>query len=160
MRRQMPPLLIMINVKTRKRSELRLFETIKSRAHRLKRDIVALYLAAQDPRTPWYAKVLVLCIVAYALSPIDLIPDFVPVLGLVDDLLLLPLGIYIAINLTPAPVLTDCRHRATAMDYKLPKSWIAAAVIISIWMAAAAALAIYGWRIFYDTANPAVLSGS
>src|SRR5918995_4364388 len=143
MRRQMPPLLIMINVKTRKRSELRLFETIKSHAHRLKRDIVALYLAAQDPRTPWYAKVLVLCIVAYALSPIDLIPDFVPVLGLVDDLLLLPLGIHIAINLIPAPVLTDCRHRATAMDYKLPKSWIAAAVIISIWMAAAAALAFY-----------------
>jgi uncharacterized membrane protein YkvA (DUF1232 family) len=143
----------------RKRSELRLFEKIKARAHRLKRDIVALYLAAKDPRTPWYAKALVLCIVAYALSPIDLIPDFVPVLGLIDDLLLLPLGIYIAINLTPTPVLTDCRQRAAAMDYKLPKSWIAAAVIISIWIAAAAALAFYVWQSLYESANPAVLFG-
>ncbi len=147
------------NVKTRKRSELRLFETIKSRAHRLKRDIVALYLAAQDPRTPWYARVLVLCIVAYALSPIDLIPDFVPVLGLVDDLLLLPLGIYIAIYLTPTPVLTDCRQRAAAMDYKLPKSWIAAVAIILIWIAAAGALAFYVWHILSESANPAVLFG-
>jgi uncharacterized membrane protein YkvA (DUF1232 family) len=153
-------LLIMINVKTRKRSELRLFETIKARAHRLKRDIVALYLAAKHPRTPWYARALVLCIVAYALSPIDLIPDFVPLLGLVDDLLLLPLGIYIAINLTPTAVITDCRQRAAAMDYKLSKSWIAAAVIISIWMAAVAAVGFYVWHIFYESANPAVFLGS
>jgi uncharacterized membrane protein YkvA (DUF1232 family) len=138
---------------------LRLFETIKARADRLKREIVALSLAAKDPRTPWYARALVLCILAYALSPIDLIPDFVPVLGLLDDLLLLPLGIYIAINLTPASVLTDCRQRAAAMDYKLPKSWIVAAVIILIWMAAAGALAIYVWEILYNSANPAALFG-
>jgi uncharacterized membrane protein YkvA (DUF1232 family) len=138
---------------------LRLFETIKTRAQELRRDIVALYLAAKDPRTPWYARALVLCIVAYALSPIDLIPDFIPVLGLIDDLLLLPLGIYAAINSTPATVLIDCRQRAAAMDYKLPKSWIAAAVIILIWMAAAGALAIYLWEILYDSANPAALFG-
>jgi uncharacterized membrane protein YkvA (DUF1232 family) len=133
---------------------LRLFETIKARTQRLKRDIVALYLAAKDPRTPWYARALVLCIAAYALSPIDLIPDFVPVLGLLDDLLLLPLGIYIAITLTPTPVLTDCYQRAAAMDYKLPKSWIAAVAIILIWMAAAAALAFYVCHILYESANP------
>jgi uncharacterized membrane protein YkvA (DUF1232 family) len=138
---------------------LRLFETIKARTQRLKRDIVALYLAAKDPRTPWYARALVLCIAAYALSPIDLIPDFVPVLGLLDDLLLLPLGIYIAITLTPTPVLTDCYQRAAAMDYKLPKSWIAAVAIILIWMAAAAALAFYLCYILYESANPAVLFG-
>ena len=136
-----------------------MFETIKARALVLRRDIVALYLAAQDPRTPWYARVLVLCIVAYALSPIDLIPDFVPVLGLVDDLLLLPLGIYIAIKITPAPVLTDGRQKAAAMDYKLPKSRIAAAVIISIWTAAVAALVFCLWQILYDSANPAALFG-
>jgi uncharacterized membrane protein YkvA (DUF1232 family) len=139
---------------------LRLYEAIKARAQEVKRDIVSLYLAARDPRTPWYARALVLCIVAYALSPIDLIPDFVPALGLLDDLLLLPVGIYIAIKLTPAPVLTDCRQRAAAMDYKLPKSWVAAVVIILIWIAAAGALAIYGWEFFYDAVNPAVFSGS
>jgi uncharacterized membrane protein YkvA (DUF1232 family) len=143
----------------RNRSELRLFETIKARAHELRRDTIALYLAAKDPRMPWYARALVLCVIAYALSPIDLIPDFVPVLGVLDDLLLLPLGIYIATILTPRFVLTDCRQRAAAMDYKLPKSWIAAAIIISIWLGAAAGLGFYVWKILYELANPAVLFG-
>ena len=148
----------MINVNKRKRSELRLFKLLKSRALGLKRDIVALYLAANDLRTPWYARALVLCIGAYALSPIDLIPDFIPVLGLIDDLVLLPLGIYIAMKLIPALVLTDCRQMAAAMDYKLPESWIAAAVIILIWIAAAGALALSILPTLYEAANPTVSS--
>ena len=107
----------------------------------------------------WYARALILCIIAYALSPIDLIPDFIPLLGLVDDLLLLPLGIYIAIILTPPSVLTDCRQKAAAMDYRVPKSRIAAVVIISIWTAAAAALLLFVWQLLYDSADPAVLFG-
>jgi uncharacterized membrane protein YkvA (DUF1232 family) len=138
---------------------LRLFETIKARAQVLRRDLVAIYLASKDPRTPWYARALVLCVIAYALSPIDIIPDFVPLFGLLDDLLLLPLGIYFAVKITPASVLTDCRQKAAAMDYKVPKSRIAAAVIISIWIAAAAALVFYVWQLLYDPADPAVLYG-
>jgi len=81
-------------------------------ARRLKNEITTLYLAARDPRTPWYAKAIIACVVAYALSPIDLIPDFIPVLGYLDDLLLLPLGIYLALKLIPAEVLIDARRRA------------------------------------------------
>ncbi len=89
-----------------------MLEELKERAHQLKGETYALYLAARDPRTPWYAKLFVAGIVAYALSPIDLIPDFVPVLGYVDDLILLPLGIALAIKLIPPSVLADSRTRA------------------------------------------------
>jgi uncharacterized membrane protein YkvA (DUF1232 family) len=88
---------------------------LKQRARRLKAETFALYLAARHPGTPWYAKLFVAGIVAYALSPIDLIPDFVPVLGYVDDFLLISLGIALAIKMIPAPVLTECRARAQAV---------------------------------------------
>lgn len=85
---------------------------LKPRARRFKAEAFALYLAARDPRTPWYARLLVAGIVAYALSPIDLIPDFVPVLGYLDDLILVPLGIALALKLVPRHVIEDCRMRA------------------------------------------------
>ncbi len=85
---------------------------LKQRARHLKSETFALYLAARDPRTPWYAKLLVAGIVAYAFSPIDLIPDFVPVLGYLDDLILIPLGIALAIKMVPHSVLAECRARA------------------------------------------------
>jgi uncharacterized membrane protein YkvA (DUF1232 family) len=85
-------------------------------AAELKRDVVALYSAARDPRVPWYAKVVALCIVAYAASPIDLIPDFVPILGYLDDLVILPLGIALAVRLIPAELLAE--HRAAAEQTK------------------------------------------
>jgi uncharacterized membrane protein YkvA (DUF1232 family) len=94
----------------------------------------ALYLAAQDSRTPWYAKVLVATVAAYALSPIDLIPDFVPVLGYLDDLVIIPLGIFLAVRLVPAAVLAECRVRAAGAD-RLPISRAAAMVIIGLWVA-------------------------
>jgi uncharacterized membrane protein YkvA (DUF1232 family) len=87
-------------------------ESLKRRAHALKREIVAVFLAARHPRTPWYAKLLMLAIVAYALSPIDLIPDFVPIVGLLDDLLLLPIAIVLVLRMIPEGVIEECREQA------------------------------------------------
>jgi len=112
-----------------------LLAELKQRARHLKAETFALYLAARDPRTPWYAKLLVAGIVAYAFSPIDLIPDFVPVLGYLDDLILIPLGIALAIKLVPPTVLAECRTRAReTMRNGKPVSRIAGAVIIVIWL--------------------------
>ena len=108
-------------------------------AHALKRESLALYYASRDPRTPWYAKVLAAAIVAYAVSPIDLIPDFIPVLGLLDDVLLLPAAIWLARRLVPAPVLADARVRADA-TLERPTSRAAAFVIVAVWVACAVAL--------------------
>lgn len=109
----------------------------KKRARQLKADTYALYLACRDPRVPWYAKLLAAGVVAYAFSPIDLIPDFVPVLGYLDDLVIVPLGIALAVKLIPAPTLEECRLEAqAAMDR--PTNWVAAGVIIAIWLLLAA----------------------
>jgi len=114
-------------------------EALKERARRLKAETFALYLAARHPGTPWYAKLVVAGIVAYALSPIDLIPDFVPVLGYLDDLILIPVGIAMAMKLVPPPVLAECRGRAQEVMMKgRPVSRMAGAVIIAIWVALAA----------------------
>jgi uncharacterized membrane protein YkvA (DUF1232 family) len=110
-------------------------------AKRIKSEITALALAARDPRTPWYAKVAVVCVVGYALSPIDLVPDPIPVLGYLDDLLLLPLGIALAIKLVPESVMRDCRHAATSE--RLSPSRVAAALIIALWIAVAIACALW-----------------
>ena len=111
----------------------------KDRVRALKAETLALYLAARHPQTPWYAKLLVGGIVAYALSPIDLIPDFVPILGYVDDLILLPLGIALALKLIPPDVIIECRARSAQLirDGK-PVSRVAAAVIIIVWMSVTA----------------------
>lgn len=113
----------------------------------LKSETFALYLAARHPRTPWYAKLFVAGIVAYALSPIDLIPDFIPVLGLVDDLLVLPLGIALAVKLVPSEVLAECRARAAqAIEHGKPVSRIAAIVIVAIWVAVVTLLILWATR--------------
>ena len=111
-------------------------------ARALKRESLALYYAARDPRTPWYAKLLAGAIVAYALSPIDLIPDFIPVLGLLDELLLLPAGIWLALRLVPEPVLAESRMRADAA-LERPTSRTAAVVIVLVWIACAVALGVW-----------------
>ena len=108
-------------------------------ARALKRESLALYYATRDARTPWYAKLLAGTIVAYALSPIDLIPDFIPVLGLLDELLLLPAAIWLALRMVPEPVLADARRRAHA-TLERPTSRIAAFVIVLVWVACAVAL--------------------
>jgi uncharacterized membrane protein YkvA (DUF1232 family) len=102
-------------------------------AREIKRDVHALYLAARDPRVPWYAKAVALAVAAYALSPIDLIPDFIPVIGYLDDLIIVPLGIVLAVRLIPADILAE--HRATAADAgKRPTNHAAAFVIVAIWI--------------------------
>jgi uncharacterized membrane protein YkvA (DUF1232 family) len=108
---------------------------LRDNARRLKRETVALYFAARDPATPWHAKAFVGLIVAYALSPIDLIPDFIPILGYLDEIVLLPLALAFAIRLIPAPVMRAARERA-AQEESRPISRVGAAVIVTIWLAA------------------------
>lgn len=110
-------------------------------ARRIKRDLIVVAAAARDPRTPWVATALAIVVVAYALSPIDLIPDFVPVLGLLDDLILVPLGLVLVMALIPAEVLDEHRRRADGAE-RLSPSRAAAAFIVAIWVAA---LALAGW---------------
>jgi uncharacterized membrane protein YkvA (DUF1232 family) len=106
---------------------------LKDWAREMKRDVTALCLAARDPRVPWYAKALALAVAAYALSPIDLIPDFIPVLGHVDDVIIVPLGIVLAVRLIPAEILAE--HRAAAANlHQRPASRTAAFVIVAIWI--------------------------
>ncbi len=119
----------------------------KGRARRLKREVFALYLAVRDPRCPWYARLFAGLVVAYACSPIDLIPDFIPVLGYLDDLLLVPLGIAVAIRLIPPQVLRDSRAAAArAMAAGGPVSRVAAAVIVAIWLALAGMAVLLAYR--------------
>lgn len=128
-----------------------LHKNLKHRVRELKAETFALYLAARHPDTPWYVKLLVAAIVAYAFSPIDLIPDFVPVLGYLDDLILIPLGIAFAIKLIPAPVLAECRAREAIQNGK-PVSRTAAAVIVAIWLALAALCLVWAYEAFVPAA--------
>jgi uncharacterized membrane protein YkvA (DUF1232 family) len=109
--------------------------TWRERARRLKLETYALYLAYRDPRTPWYARLFAACVVAYAFSPIDLIPDFIPVLGYVDDLILVPVGIGIALKLIPPQVMSDSREIAQAQaDQQRPTNWLAGLVVVAVWL--------------------------
>jgi uncharacterized membrane protein YkvA (DUF1232 family) len=121
-----------------------MFHDIKLWARRLIRDVHAVYLAAYDPRVPWYAKILAGAVAGYALSPIDLIPDFIPVLGYADDLIIVPLGIWLVVSLIPNEVMAECRAKADAAAQR-PRSTTAAAAIIAIWVGAVAML---GWAGF------------
>jgi uncharacterized membrane protein YkvA (DUF1232 family) len=115
--------------------------TLREWARIIKRDAHALYLAARDPRTPWYAKALAICISGYALSPIDLIPDFVPALGYLDDVVIVPLGIWAVVKLIPPHIMTESRA-AAARAAGEPVSRTAALVIVLLW---AASIALTGW---------------
>jgi len=110
----------------------------------VRRDAHALYLVARDPRVPWYVKVLALGVAGYALSPIDLIPDFVPVLGYLDDLVIVPLGVLAIVKLIPPAIMAEHRAAASVAAEK-PVSRIAAAVIVLIW---AASIALTGWIVY------------
>jgi uncharacterized membrane protein YkvA (DUF1232 family) len=112
----------------------RRLERWKQRARELKQEVHALALACKDPRVPWYAKLLAVSIVAYALSPIDLIPDFIPVLGYLDDLILVPLGIYLLLKVIPPEVMSECRTQARLANSRMKANWIAAGVILAIWI--------------------------
>ena len=119
-----------------------LFSRLKTWAKALKRDVIALWIAARDPRTPWYAKAVAGGVAAYAMSPIDFIPDFVPIIGLLDDVLIVPLGIALAVKMIPAPLMAE--FRVTAVLQSKPVSRAGLASVIVVW-ATFAGLA--GWWI-------------
>ena len=124
-----------------------MIEKAKQWARVIKRDAHALYLAARDPRVPWYAKALALCVAGYALSPIDLIPDFIPVLGYLDDVILVPLGIWAVVKLIPPDLMAE--HRAAAaLAAERPVSRTAALVIALIWAASIALTVWLGYRFW------------
>lgn len=110
-------------------------EQLKDNVKKLKKEVLVLYLAYKRPDTPWYAKLLSVVVVGYALSPIDLIPDFIPVLGYLDDLVLIPMGVYFAIKLIPENILNECRSQVDdAFKKGKPVNWTAGVIIISIWV--------------------------
>ena len=118
-----------------------MLERLMHWASRLKAEAVTLWFCLRHPRTPLIAKALALGVVAYAFSPIDLIPDFIPVLGLLDDAILLPIGIWLTLKFIPAPIVAECRLRAAqwlADKRAKPRSWLGAAIVIIVWIAAAA----------------------
>lgn len=121
-------------------------EALRQRARALKRETTALYLACRDPRTPWLARLVAAAVVAYALSPIDLIPDFVPVLGYLDDLVIVPAGLLLARRLVPVDVLAECRARARAMERR-PSSRLGLSMVVLVWLVAFALAAYLGLRL-------------
>jgi len=123
------------------RSEVKpVLERLKKRAKALKTEITALYYAGRNPATPLFAKMLVVVTVAYALSPIDLIPDFIPVLGYLDDLIILPCLILLAIKMIPNEILSESRTLAEQQPLLLPRNWVAATIFIFIWLGLAVLL--------------------
>ncbi|MDR4441541.1 DUF1232 domain-containing protein [Bacillus cereus] len=108
---------------------------MKKWARNLKKQLLVLYLAYRDERVPWYAKLFTMLVVAYAFSPIDLIPDFIPILGYLDDLILVPLGVYLALKLIPKEVLEDCKRKVEERQtISKPKNWITGIIIITLWI--------------------------
>ncbi|THF88084.1 DUF1232 domain-containing protein [Deinococcus sp. KSM4-11] len=119
-----------------------IIDRLKRLARSLKADLHALSIAARDPRTPWVARIMALLVLAYALSPIDLIPDFIPVLGYLDDLLLVPAGLWLALRLIPPEVMADARARASAHPARLPRSTLGLVFMLLVY---AALIALLGW---------------
>lgn len=116
---------------------------VRSWARTLRTRILALYLAARHPQTPRAVRLLIVVVVAYALSPIDLIPDFIPVLGLLDDVVLVPAGIWLVVRLLPAALWQACCAEAATRPQRLARSRVAAGVIVAIWLVAAVAVTVY-----------------
>lgn len=116
-----------------------ILESWKRRARQLRTETYAIYLAYRDPRVPWYARIFAACVVAYAFSPIDLIPDPIPILGYLDDLVLVPLGVLLALRMIPSEVLAECREQAEEVIREgKPVSRVAALVIVAVWILLAA----------------------
>jgi uncharacterized membrane protein YkvA (DUF1232 family) len=122
-----------------------MFDRIKIWALTLKRDAYAVYLAARNPNTPWYVKALAVVVAAYAFSPIDLIPDFIPILGYLDDLILIPLGIWLVVSLIPEQAMAEYRAKASEVVQRPHDGKVAAIAIIAIWMFGAALLCWFGF---------------
>ena len=126
-----------------------MLERARQWAREIRRDVVAIWIAAGDPRVPWYAKAIAAAVAAYALSPIDLIPDFVPVLGYVDDLIIVPAGILLTVRLIPAGLMDEFRAEAARREAR-PTSRLGAAFVIGLWLSMMAAIV---WWLFTRSAS-------
>src|SRR3954466_6265580 len=124
-----------------------MLDKMKAWARAIRRDVVAVWIAGRDPRVPWYAKGVAIAVAAYALSPIDLIPDFVPVLGYLDDLVIVPLGIWLVMILLPPDVIAECRAKASAAAAR-PISKAGMAIVIALWLVGALLTGWAGYRIW------------
>ncbi|USB34974.1 YkvA family protein [Paenibacillus sp. YPG26] len=124
-----------------------MLQKLKQTAKRLKSNLIVLYLSYKDPRVKWYAKLFTLCVVAYAFSPIDLIPDFIPVLGYLDDIILVPLGILLALKMIPREVIEENTAKAREVQSR-PKNWYTAALFIIVWVLLAGWMALYVYKEF------------
>ncbi|MGG0188093.1 YkvA family protein [Bacillus rhizoplanae] len=132
------------NKRVQKEKGLSIIQKMKKWAKNLKKQLLVLYLAYRDERVPWYTKLFTMLVVAYAFSPIDLIPDFIPILGYLDDLILVPLGVYLALKLIPEEVLEDCKRKIEGQSsMNKPKNWITGFLIIIIW------LIVFVWIVSY-----------
>ncbi|EST13265.1 YkvA family protein [Sporolactobacillus laevolacticus] len=130
----------------------KVLERIKGSAKKLKRELFVLLLAYKDSRVPWYAKVFSILIVAYAFSPIDLIPDFIPILGYIDDLILIPLGISLALKMIPQSIIEDLRIQANEIKHKeKPKNWFVGILFVTLWIL----VAIWFGRLIYQLSSRA-----
>ena len=127
----------------RARTFNRMLEKLKSHARALKNEAYAVYLAAKDPRTPWYAKALIFFVVAHTFSPIDLIPDFIPVLGYLDDLIITPGGLWLAVRMIPPEVLEDARKTAAIQGFDRRVGYVGMVIIILIWTVILTGIVLY-----------------
>jgi uncharacterized membrane protein YkvA (DUF1232 family) len=124
-------------------------EAWKQRARQLTAQTYALYLAYRHPKTPWYAKVFAALIVGYVFSPIDPIPDFIPLVGLLDEMVVVPIGVLISMRMIPTDVFVECQERAReATEGDKPVSWVAAVVVIAIWLLCVALTVLLAFRLF------------
>ncbi|MDO7907521.1 YkvA family protein [Paenibacillus sp. JX-17] len=129
------------------KGRITILHKLKQTAKLLKSNLIVLYLSYRDPRVKWYAKLFTLCVVAYAFSPIDLIPDFIPILGYIDDLIIVPLGIVLALKMIPGDVIGENKAKAQEIQGK-PKSWVTAALFIIVWILLAIWIATYIYKKF------------
>jgi uncharacterized membrane protein YkvA (DUF1232 family) len=127
-----------------------MFEKLKTWARQLKRKVFVLYFAYKDNRTPWYAKVFAICVVAYAFSPIDLIPDFIPILGYLDDIILIPLGVTFALKIIPKSVIQECTVQAEErMKNGKLKNWLVGSLIMLVWIVVILWMSYTGYRYLF-----------
>jgi len=128
-----------------------MIDNIKMWAKQLKRKVFVLYFAYKDNRTPWYAKLFAICVVAYAFSPVDLIPDFIPIIGYLDDVILVPLGVMIALKMIPEIVIQDCTVKAEErIKQGKPKNWVVGSLIILVWIVAVLWISIATYRYWLN----------
>jgi uncharacterized membrane protein YkvA (DUF1232 family) len=126
-----------------------ILQKLKAAAKRLKQHLMVIYLAYRDPRVPLFAKIIAVCVVAYAFSPVDLIPDFIPILGYLDDLIIVPLGVYMTLRLFPSMVIEEYRAKADERRKAgKPKNWFTGALIIGLWFALTIWVCLYLYQRF------------